>query len=134
MIIYLYIFHETSLLTLEIICLVSTLYIIIYLTSLHYFLIYYVVFNVGYRQYQTKYRSKLYYQSPVIYFVIQSISACQFQYVNFSMSISACQFQHVNFSMSISACQFQYVSSTAILICGTCLINSLVCTNSVLLH
>ena len=51
MIIYLYIFHENSLLTLEIICLISTLYIIIYLTSLHCF--YYVVFNVGYRQYQS---------------------------------------------------------------------------------
>ena len=37
--------------TLEIICLISTLYIIIYLTSLHCF--YYVVFNVGYRQYQS---------------------------------------------------------------------------------
>ena len=35
MIISLYIFHENSLLTLEIICLISTLYIIIYLTSLH---------------------------------------------------------------------------------------------------
>ena len=51
MIIYLYIFHENSMLTLEIICLTSTLYIIIYLTSLHCF--YYVVFNVGYRQYQS---------------------------------------------------------------------------------
>ena len=51
MIIYLDIFHENSLLTLEIICLISTLYIIIYLTSLHCF--YYVVFNVGYRQYQS---------------------------------------------------------------------------------
>ena len=51
MIIYLYIFHENSLLTLEIICLISTLYIIIYLTSLHCF--YYVVFIVGYRQYQS---------------------------------------------------------------------------------
>ena len=51
MIIYLYIFHENSLLTMEIICLISTLYIIIYLTSLHCF--YYVVFNVGYRQYQS---------------------------------------------------------------------------------
>ena len=52
MIIYLNIFHENSLLTLEIICLISTLYIIIYLTSLHCF--YYVVFNVGYRQYQSQ--------------------------------------------------------------------------------
>ena len=51
MIIYLYIFHENSLLTLEIICLISTLYIIIHLTLLHCF--YYVVFNVGYRQYQS---------------------------------------------------------------------------------
>ena len=39
--IYLYIFHENSLLTLEIICLISTLYIIISLTSLLCF--YYVV-------------------------------------------------------------------------------------------
>ena len=35
--IYLYIFHENNLLTLEIICLISTLYIIISLTSLHCF-------------------------------------------------------------------------------------------------
>ena len=41
MIIYLYIFYENSLMTLEIICLISTLYIIIYLTSLH--CLYYVV-------------------------------------------------------------------------------------------
>ena len=40
MIIYLYIFYENSLITLEIICLISTLYIIIYLTLLHCF--YYV--------------------------------------------------------------------------------------------
>ena len=33
--IYLYIFHGKNLLTLEIICLISTLYIIISLTSLH---------------------------------------------------------------------------------------------------
>ena len=39
--IYLYIFHENSLLTLDIICLISTLYIIISLTSLYCF--YYVV-------------------------------------------------------------------------------------------
>ena len=41
MIIYLYIFYKNSLMTLKIICLISTLYIIIYLTSLHCF--YYVV-------------------------------------------------------------------------------------------
>ena len=39
--IYSYIFHENNLLTLEIICLISTLYIIISLISLHCF--YYVV-------------------------------------------------------------------------------------------
>ena len=39
--IYLYIFHENNFQTLEIICLISTLYIIISLTSLHCF--YYVV-------------------------------------------------------------------------------------------
>ena len=49
--IYLYIFHENSLMTLEIICLISTLYNIIYLTSVHCF--YYVVLIVGYRQYQS---------------------------------------------------------------------------------
>ena len=52
MIIYLYIFHEISLLTLEIICLIGTQYIIIYLINfIALFLL--CCFNVGYRQYQS---------------------------------------------------------------------------------
>ena len=52
MIIYLYIFHGNSLLTLEIICF-SQYTVYYYLLNFIALFFYYVVFNVGYRQYQS---------------------------------------------------------------------------------
>ena len=82
MIIYLYIFHENSLLTLEIICLISTLYIIIYLVVYYYFFIALFLlccFNVGYRQYQSHALNKLsvLWKFPILYAIMCKIkSSC----------------------------------------------------------